>query len=218
MGAVRAVAPALAEAFEEKLAGSRAAETYPAFKGMCDPDEICVGFMEADAGPGADGAPPAGIAGVLQGGAIPDAVRESGDPESTSDPYSLWIIAPIAPGVCAVEFAGAEDAAAATFVYRYGKGAGAAAPGGDARGAGTVAEWDAFRLSLNMALEAIGFKREVIRLTEEEMAQPGHAIHRMAVARCEALRTVRAHFAGRAIHRSMDSWKGQLAELCNTDA
>jgi hypothetical protein len=238
MGAVRAVAPTLADALEERLAGSRAAETYPAFKELCDPDEICVGFRKADSGSRETGASLSGATDLLQGGdagdmlqgimssdgaggvgdsltnvspggAIPDAARESGDPESTPDPYMLWLIAPIAPGVCAVEFAGGDDAAAATFVYRYGDAAATPADAADAPSA-TAAAWDAFRLRLNMALEAIDFKREVIRLTDEELRAPEHELCRMASARNEALRAVRAHFAGRAIHRGMESWKKQL--------
>ncbi|MDR1815294.1 MAG: hypothetical protein LBR00_01235 [Clostridiales Family XIII bacterium] len=258
MGAVRAVAPTLADALEERLAQSRAAETYPAFRELCDPDEICVGFRKVDSRPDfskyqkdfSEGAlPPSdgsqsdpaspegedsnsdfssgkvfpgsaggGLAGMLQGGGMSDIInnvipREVA--ESTPDSYILWLIAPVAPGVCAVEFAGGDDAAAATFVYRYGDAAvsseaAAAQSATDATGA---AAWDAFRLKLNMALEAIDFKREVIRLTDEELREPEYELYRMASDRNEALRTVRAHFAGRAIHRSMDSWKKQLQGL-----
>jgi hypothetical protein len=240
MGAVRAMAPTLADALEESLAQSRAAETYPAFKALCDPDEICVGFRkvvsesrEADGAGGglADmlqgGGAGGGVADMLQGNGVAGAASAGGGmsdiinnviprevAESTPDSYILWLIAPIAPGVCAVEFAGGEDAAAATFVYRYGDAAVSyVADAADAPSATGTAAWDAFRLKLNMALEAIDFKREVIRLTDEELREPEYELYRMASARNEALRTVRAHFAGRAIHRGMDSWKKQLQGL-----
>jgi hypothetical protein len=94
-----------------------------------------------------------------------------------------------------VEFAGAEGEAAATFIYRFD------------------IPWPDFRIRLNMALEAIAFKREVIRYTDEELAAPANAEYRMANDRCEALRFVRACFAGRAIHRGMDAWRQQVLAL-----
>jgi hypothetical protein len=235
MGAIRGIAPSFAEALEAKIAKSRAAETYKVFQGISGADNVCVGFRvntlafgnaeDGDPG-GAEGESgtengigsgigkmfseamggSGGISGFhssLQGAGGPIAREgESGEEAATDadapppDPYILWIVTPSPSGdACAVEFAGAEDEAAATFVYRFG------------------GSWDAFRMKLGMALEAIDWKREVIRLTDEELRKPEYDLYRMANDRCEALRFVRGCFAGRAIHRTMESWKKQVKEL-----
>ncbi|MDR1816218.1 MAG: hypothetical protein LBR00_06090 [Clostridiales Family XIII bacterium] len=221
MGALAAIAPSFAAALEAKLAESRAAETYEAFKAMSGAENICVGFRKkggrqdatptggiADAIGGLMGGDGGGIADALggllggDGGGIADVVGGkfgSGRPETAApagDAYDLWLIAPAPSGdACAVEFAGAPGEAAATFVYRF------------------AVPWDSFRVRLNMALEAIAFKREVIRLTEDELAKPEYALYRMAAARNDALQLVRAGFVGRAIHSSMEAWARQLSEL-----
>ena len=105
----------------------------------------------------------------------------------------LWLIAPGGkPGVAAVELATSEETAAATFLYRG------------------FEEWEDFRRKLNQAMEAVHFKREVIRLTEEELRRSEYADYAMAVRRNRSLRFMRAHFAGRVIHASAEGWKREL--------
>ena len=190
IGVVRGISPSLADALEGKIAKSRAAETYKAFRGISGEEAICIGFKKNDMAPfgEADAANPEAAAQFPGNGA------EDGGQEA--DPYMLWLIAPT-PGknACAVEFAGAADASAATFVYKF-SGA-----------------WDDFRVKLGMALEAIAFKREIIRLSDAELEKNENADYRMANDRNEAVRFVRACFVGRAIHRSMDSWKSQVEDL-----
>ncbi|MDR1796659.1 MAG: PH domain-containing protein [Clostridiales Family XIII bacterium] len=217
VGALRDIAPSFVDALEARLAQSRAAETYAALKALCDPEQIAVGFRKQDAAAAAGGLPdglaeaiPEGLTGGLGGGlagAIPEGLTgglaaltggaaEADAASAPADPYALWFIAPARSGhACAVEFAGADTEAAATFLYRFD------------------VPWDAFRLKLNMALEAIAFKREIIRLTDEELKAPENADYRMANDRSEAVRFVRSSFAGRAIHRGMDSWKQQLQPI-----
>ena len=105
----------------------------------------------------------------------------------------LWLLAPGENGhTAAVEFAVAEGEAAATFIYRFEGG------------------FDAFARSFNRALEAISFKREGIRLSEEELLKPEYAHYFMASRRNAALRLIRACFAGRVIHASPEKWKAGL--------
>jgi hypothetical protein len=62
-------------------------------------------------------------------------------------------------------------------------------------------------------LEAIAFKREVIRLTNEELRKPENADYYMAAKRTTALQFIRANFIGRVIHTGADAWKRKLAEM-----
>jgi len=110
------------------------------------------------------------------------------------DPCMLWLMAPApAGGACAVEFAGEAEDAAATFVYRF------------------EGDFEAFARQLNRALEAIDFRREVIRLSEGELLRPENARYRMAVQRNSALGLVRARLLGRVIHNG--GWQQRLLEL-----
>ena len=105
----------------------------------------------------------------------------------------LWLICPGAkPGVAAVELAISEEAAAATFLYR----------GFD--------QWEIFCRRLNQAMEAINFKREVIRLTEEELHRSEYGDYIMAVKRNPSLQFIRRYFGGRVIHSSAERWKQEL--------
>ncbi len=105
----------------------------------------------------------------------------------------LWLICPGAKhGVAAVELAISEEAAAATFLYQ----------GFD--------DWEVFCKRLNQAMEAINFKREVIRLTEEELHKREYDDYVMAVKRNVSLQFIRKHFGGRVIHTSPEKWKQEL--------
>ena len=205
MGLIKETSPSFAAALEAKIAESRAAETYKVFKEISGPDAVCVGFKQGSYASGTDagteeagsGVPAGGIGEMLS--SLPGAAisqENSADEEAQKPDYMLWIAAPSPSGnSCAIEFAGAENESAATFVYRF------------------EGSWDLFRIKLGMALEAIDWKREVIRLTNEELMKPENEIYRMAEDRNEALRFIRSSFVGRAIHRSMESWKSQVNEL-----
>ena len=261
IGTITSIAPSFAAALEDRIAQSRAAETYKVFQDISGADAVCVGFRannlsfgdgdgdgggdgagggdraggggdraeagKGGAGGGLPGGDSSGMAGVLGGmlggggdsgmagalggmlggggdssgmaGALGGMLGGGGDAEggeSSPDPFIPWLIAPTPSGnACAVEFAGATGESAATFVYRFS------------------GPWDAFRLKLGIALEAIAWKREIIRLTDEELADPAYADYRMANDRNEALRFVRGCFAGRALHHSMDSWRKQVTDL-----
>jgi hypothetical protein len=107
----------------------------------------------------------------------------------------LWIVASRSKGdggVAAVEMALSEETAAATFLYRFAGG------------------WEPFGRRLNHAMEAIDFHREVISMSDEELKNRENANYRMAVRRTASLQFLRKCFAGRIIHRTVDSWKKEL--------
>jgi len=110
----------------------------------------------------------------------------------------IWIIAPgNSKNVAIVELAVSEDTAAATFIYEFGN------------------DWDSFRKELNRAMEAIDFKREAIRLTEDELKMMRYSDYAMAVKRTHALRFIRKCFAGRVIHHSPESWERDMLKHLN---
>jgi len=208
IGQLAGIAPSFVAALESKIAATRAAEYYNAFKGLCDPSQIWVGFRKNEATSGDEtgnqSALPGGLGGVIGGisalseasGVVLDGLPGAGDgatePESV-DPYRLWLIAPSKDGqFAAVEFIEPDSA---TFVYR------------------TRGDFTAFAKNLNRALEAIDFKREVIRLTDEELQKPENADYYMAAKRTAALQLVRSCFCGRVIHSSPENWKRKLSEL-----
>jgi len=105
----------------------------------------------------------------------------------------LWMIAPSATKpVAAVEFAVAEETAAATFVYRI---------------AGDRTD---FVRRLNRAMEAIDFHREVISMSEDDLNRSENDHYAMAVRRTAALRFMRENLLGRVIHASLDSWTSDV--------
>ena len=205
-GQIAAIAPPFVTAIDEKLAQTRAAESYKAFKTLCDHAQIYVGFCKNETTDSAAGGLPdmgGGIAdmlGNLTGGGNPLAALgglAGGETttEETEAPahYLFWLIAPSPDGqFAAVEFAVADSA---TFVYRTG------------------GDFTAFAKQLNRALEAIDFKREVIRLTDAELRKSENADYYMASKRTAALQFVRANFAGRVIHSSPEAWKRKLTEM-----
>jgi len=105
MGQFAAVAPSLAAAIEDKITKTRAVYTYAAFKEVCDPAKIWVGFKKNDIR--SDGKPPG--------------ITQPGEEEAKPDPYLFWMIAPSPDErFMAVEFAVRPGESAATFVYNTG--------------------------------------------------------------------------------------------------
>ena len=200
MGKLAAIAPSFVQALEEAIDAGRAAESYKAFCGLSNPEDIYIGVRKNTASAGTAGGPDA----LLSGGNPLEALKKLADGESGEDtpqpqPYLLWLIVPSPDKTaCAVEFAGDLDDAAATFVYRFD------------------GSFDAFAKKLNYALEAIDFKREVIRLTDGELQAAERSDRRMAVQRNPSLQLVRRCFAGRVIHSG--SWAEKLAALWESPA
>ena len=203
-GALTAIAPSFAAALEEKIADTRAAEGYKAFKEICDPQKIYIGFRKNETAEGAEGAENGvkmtqlieaagnGEPSEAFDGLIPDGAVTDGSEEEAPDPWLLWLIAPSPDErFAAVEFA---EPNSATFVYKTG---------GDFSG---------FARQLSRALEAIDFKREVIRLSDADLRKPENADYYMAAKRTAALAFIRANFVGRVIHSSPEAWKRKLEE------
>jgi len=186
LGLCEQIAPSFVEALEKKLANTRASESYEVFKDLGERGQIWVGFRKNKVIGGADDAGEAKAATVIE-------VDAADSEESAQDPFLIWLIAPSPCGqFAAVEFAEADSA---TFVYRTG------------------GDFEIFAKRLNRALEAINFKREVIRLSDEELRAPENADYYMASKRTAALQFVRENFVGRVIHSGVENWKRKLLEL-----
>lgn len=201
IGQLASIAPSFVASLEEKLSGTRAAESYTALKELCNLAEIYIGFRKNETGADSaggltavmSGGNPHAALGSLTGGA-PPADGEEREP-APPDPYLLWLIAPSPDGkYAAVEFAEADSA---TFLYKTG------------------GDFDSFARQLNRALEAINFKREVIRMTDEELRKPENADYYMAAKRTASLQFIRGVYAGRVIHSSLESWERKLTESWN---
>jgi hypothetical protein len=124
----------------------------------------------------------------------PDAIWVGFKP-GTADSLMLWMIAPSRNSkVCAVEFAGGDDDAAATFIYRF------------------TGEAASFCQHLNHAMEAVNFAREVVRLSDVELKEPRYTPYRMAVQRNRSLQLIRSAFSDRVIHRSTEGWRTAITE------
>ena len=95
----------------------------------------------------------------------------------TERPDQYWNAA-FGPGVCAVELYAGEDAA--TYLYRFRE------------------PRAMFALQLEIAMEAMGVHREVIYLTDAQLAEK--PLYRMSVDRTPAVRFLRARSDGRLIH------------------
>ena len=91
-------------------------------------------------------------------------------------------------GSCAVELETGD--AAATYLYRFDE-------------AQAV-----FTRRLELAMEAMGPHREIIYMSDEQLAQK--PLYRMAVARCPAVSYLRAHTAGRLIHNQSHAERLQV--------
>lgn len=108
----------------------------------------------------------------------------------------VWIAAPIkgAGGQrIVIEVAAPEGTPVATYVF---------AAGGDVT--------QTFYL-LNRALEAVGFRRDVIYLTDDELA--ANELYLTTLACTPALRFLREHLIVRIPHTSLDSWSEKLLGL-----
>ena len=203
IGTINSIAPSFAAALEKKLYNTRAAESYQVFKELCAPSKIYVGFRKNEVISGSDDGMPGKRADSLSLNAVSSKtgmIAPPGKEESETaqtDAIMLWLIAPSSDGqFAAVEFAESDSA---TFVYR------------------TDGDFPDFARQLNRALEAIDFKREVIRLSDEELWKPENADYFMAVKRTAALRFIRSNFCGRVIHSGAENWKRRLTELWRAD-
>ena len=182
LGKLSSIAPSFAQALERKVMESRAAESFAVLKTLCRPEEICVGIKK-------------GFGWRSPGAIIDGETGEQAKEAQGAADAMVWMIAPARQGgVAAVEFAVEEERAAATYIYRF------------------QGSFEAFAKTFNRALEAIAFRREVIRQSDADLKKPENADVAMAVRRNPALRLIRGCYAGRVIHASPESWKRGILE------
>ena len=189
-------APPLADALEEAVKESRMAQTYPWLYDLCGGAGLAVGVLPPQKEP-----EDAQTAPDITSGMTPTQTElPTEQPAEETEPEEpkpiLWVIAPDRERrIAAVELALADDEAAATYLYRV------------------EGEWESFAQKIVRALEATGFQREVILLSDEKLHLPEHLADAMLVRRTPALILLRSRFAGRAIHSSLNRWKADI-EKC----
>ena len=199
IGKLSDISSSFVETLEEKIK-DKAFDAYGVLKKISIDDSIYVGFKKNESSTTDISAAISGVIGDLAPNVAQEGEPSVEEAEPQQDEYNIFIIAPSKDNkACAVEFFGDKDDSAATFIYRFDE------------------SFETFAKKLNKALVAIDFKREVIRLSDEELKSVEHMDYRMAVKRNAALRFVRSKFVGRAIHRSIDSWEKKVLELFSTN-
>jgi len=201
---LKAAAPPLTAALEEKLEKSRIAGTWPWLCKLNGGEGLMLGAMpapEKDAATGMES-----LMGNLDLSSFeeklmpgdPNAADSEGEgQEDLVEPLPiLWLIAPDEKKrLAAVELALADNEAAATYLYRI------------------EGDWLTFAGKIDRALEACAFHREVIFLPEEKLNTHKHLADAMVITRTPVLGTLRRAFAGRAIHTSFERWMRDI-EKC----
>lgn len=66
---------------------------------------------------------------------------------------------------------------------------------------------------INRSMQALNFRRDVIRATEEEIQSEKFARYRIALRKLPYLNQIRKDFVGRAIHTSKDSWEKSVQKI-----
>jgi ribosomal protein L40E len=246
-GRLTAIAPSFTAALEREIAetcqpgSGRAAEYYKAFKELCDPAQIYVGFIknettEESAAGGLPGALGGGLGGMLGGNPLgfgapaksQDFVgrggateRASFSPQGGNEQSAVRDDEGGLTGGNNAEDSEIEAPPPNPYLFWL------IAPSPDGQFATaefseadtatfvyrTNGDFEAFARQLNRALEAIAWGREVMRLTDEELRKPENADYYMAAKRTAALQFVRANFAGRVIHSNPEAWKKKLTEM-----
>lgn len=182
--------PSLAKVLDQMLLAGPIAEYYAALKEVGDEGKLAIGYKE--------------FKGALEaetGDELPEedgvvAEEDKPPPEEEPDvlPWALWAVIPSKDHKKAiVEFAFPKEKAA-TYLFN------------------TEGSYESFLMTLNRAFEASGFQREMLFLTDEQLDQAAYVNGRMLLERTPSLQTLRRLFSGRVIHRSLDSWKKNLAE------
>lgn len=195
---MHSVSPQFAAVLEKKIGESRMAQTYPWLQKFCGGYGLMAGVLPSlseENGPEQQ---------ALSSTIIPDtqrqAEREEGELEEKEPNPILWVIAPDTDcRAAAVELALADDEAAATYVYRV------------------TGKWETFSIKIDRALEAAGFRREVILLPNEKLNTPEYLAAAMLVRRTPALALLRSCFLGRGIHTSHERWLRDI-EKCLRDS
>jgi len=204
-GKLQAAVPPMSAALEQKLKESRVANYLPWLRELCGGEGLMVGALPPPV-PAEGASPGEGIPANLLSQLKLPLLQQQGETagegeEVPAEPAPiLWLMAPdIEGGVAAVELALADNEAAATYLYRI------------------EGEWERFAAVIDRALEAAGFQREPIFLSEEKLSAPEHINDALLIKRTPAIMALRRCFAGRAVHSSLQRWKNDI-EKCRATA
>ncbi len=180
--------PSLAAAVERKIQNSKMGETVPELRRLCDGSRLAAGILSL----------PEEESEALRetlfssAGADGDEMAELTPEQEDALRWIVFAALPSKDGrLAVVEFAFPNEEAA-TYLFRMEE------------------PWEAFLTLLNRALEATGLRREILSLPEERLHDEANADTRMAVIRTPAVRSLRARFTGRVIHRGLDAWRSGL--------
>ena len=180
--------PSLAAAVERKIQNSKMGETVPELRRLCDGSRLAAGILSL----------PEEESEALRetlfssAGADGDEMAELTPEQEDALHWIVFAALPSKDGrLAVVEFAFPNEEAA-TYLFRMEE------------------PWEAFLTLLNRALEATGLRREILSLPEERLHDEANADTRMAVIRTPAVRSLRARFTGRVIHRGLDAWRSGL--------
>lgn len=177
--------PGLEAAIEGKIKNSKMQETYSALGELCGGSRFAAGIKKL---------PEDEFERLL------DALRDGLEEEPTDEQidalrWIIWAAVPSKDGTKAVvEFAFPGEAAA-TYIFRVSQ------------------PWESFLAVLNRAMEAVDLAREVISLSEQQLEDDEHADYQIAISRTPALKYLRSAYAGKVIHRSLESWKQGVTKL-----
>lgn len=183
----------LSSVLEKKANNSKMSGTYPVLKTICYDEKLCIGIRAL---------PEEEVKALKQ--ELPEIpAQNAGDGVASleltpeQEDALRWIIWVAIPSkderTAVVEFAFPNEQAA-TYIFKLNS------------------TFEHFLPLLNRAMEATGLQREVVSLSDEEILKNQHADKRMLLERTPALQKLRQCFAGKAIHRSMDSWKNNVLE------
>lgn len=201
-GKLQTMAPPLAEALESKLSKSRIGTSLPWIMDISGDTDLMLGALPV---PDVKSENP--ISAVMPQLITQNAVQQSISEDENSDyatpvqpPPILWLIVPDREQyIAAVELALPDNETAATYLYRI------------------EGRWKDFSLLVDRAIEAAGFQREVILLSDEKLSSHEHISKSMLLRRTPSLKILRNCFVGRAIHSSQERWKKDI-EKCLKEA
>ncbi|NLD19518.1 MAG: hypothetical protein GX663_04635 [Clostridiales bacterium] len=189
--------PALSTVLKGKIGNSKMKETFRVMMGVCDGSQTAVGInrlseedfnklVESLENERAENAQAEGVQGAGEG------AIELTEEELDALRWKIWAAVPSKDGSKAiVEFA-FPDEAAATYVFEVKE------------------TWNSFLTVLNRGMEAVSLAREVISLSDEELAGEKYANYQIAISRTPALAQLRSAYEGKIIHRSLQSWQEGL--------
>lgn len=186
--------PSLGSLLEKKLHNSRISDYYNLLKMICDQDNLAIGIF----------ALPEEEVERLKRELLETMAESAGEgetvPELTSEQedelrWALWVVILAKNGRKVIAEFAFPNEQTATYIFHMNT------------------SFDQLLAILNRGLEATSMQREIISLPADQLWNESHANDRMALDRTQSVQVLRKLYAGRAIHRSPESWKKSLVEL-----